>query len=176
MHYYKIPTSFYFINDFEKNNIDKLNTNTGVIYRNYNKKLNINKIIEVKKYCKSKRLKFYLSNNFKIAVKLGLDGVYIPSFNKSLQHLNHRTKSMFLIMGSAHNIKEIRQKETQKVSLIFLSSAFKKNKNYLGMYKFKLLGKLTSKKVIALGGITKKNMKKIKLLNCFGFSGISYFE
>ena len=176
MHYYKIPTSFYFINDFEKNNIDKLNTNTGVIYRNYNKKLNINKIIEVKKYCKSKRLKFYLSNNFKIAVKLGLDGVYIPSFNKSLQHLNHRTKSMFLIMGSAHNIKEIRQKETQKVSLIFLSSAFKKNKNYLGMYKFKLLGNLTSKKVIALGGITKKNMKKIKLLNCFGFSGISYFE
>ena len=176
MHYYKIPTSFYFINDFKKNNIDKLNTNTGVIYRNYNKKLNINKIIEVKKYCKSKRLKFYISNNFKIAMKLDLDGVYIPSFNKSLKHLNHRTKSMFLIMGSAHNIKEIRQKETQKVSIIFLSSAFKKNNNYLGMYKFKLLRKLTSKKVIALGGITKKNKKKIKLLNCFGFSGISYFE
>ena len=58
-----------------KNNIDKLNTNTGVIYRKCNKKLNINKIIEVKKYCKSKRLKFYISNNFKIAMKLDLDRV-----------------------------------------------------------------------------------------------------
>jgi hypothetical protein len=29
---------------------------------------------------------------------------------------------------------------------------------------------------VALGGITKKNKKKLELLNCFGFAGISYFE
>jgi thiamine monophosphate synthase len=29
---------------------------------------------------------------------------------------------------------------------------------------------------VALGGITNKNIKKLKLLNCFGFAGISYFE
>ncbi len=79
-------------------------------------------------------------------------------------------------MGSAHNIKEIRLKEIQKVDLIFVSSIFKKNKNYLGIYKFKLLNNLTKKKVIALGGISKNNKKKIKMLDCYGFSGISYFE
>ena len=34
---------------------------------------------------------------------------------------------------------------------------------------------LSKKKIIALGGVTKSNLKSIKLL-CYGFSGISYFE
>ena len=67
-------------------------------------------------------------------------------------------------------------KELQGVSIIFLSSIFKKNKNYLGINKFKLLSKLTDKKIIALGGISSKNLKQIKLLNCFGFAGISFFQ
>ena len=38
------------------------------------------------------------------------------------------------------------------------------------------LKKLTNKKVIALGGVSRKNIKIIFLTNCFGFAGISYFE
>ena len=60
--------------------------------------------------------------------------------------------------------------------MIFISPIFKKKKNYLGLYKFKLMSKLSLKKVIALGGISKKNIKKLNLTNCFGFAGISYFE
>jgi thiamine-phosphate pyrophosphorylase len=67
-------------------------------------------------------------------------------------------------------------KEKQMVKIIFLSSIFKKNKNYLGLNKFKLLSKLTNNKVIALGGISNKNLKKLKLVKCFGFAGISFFE
>ena len=81
-----------------------------------------------------------------------------------------------MVLGSAHNIKEIRGKEVQNVKIIFISSVFKKNKNYLGIYKFKKLRNLTQRKVIALGGISKINRKKIELLDCDGFSGISYFE
>ena len=62
------------------------------------------------------------------------------------------------------------------MSIIFLSSLFKKNKNFLGVNRFKLLSKLTNKKVIALGGVSAKNFKKLKLLNCYGFAGISFFE
>ena len=155
-----IPNKFYFINSFKKNNIDKLDNNTGIIFRNYKKKIDITEIIKIKKYCSSRKIKFFLSNNFKIALKLRLDGVYLPSFNKELKHLSYNVKSTFLIIGSAHNVKEIRIKEKQNVLLIFLSSIFKKNKNYLGIYKFKILSNLTKKKVIALGGISKKNKKK----------------
>jgi thiamine-phosphate pyrophosphorylase len=105
-----------------------------------------------------------------------LDGAYIPSFNKSLKHLSYSFSKKFLILGSAHNRKEIKIKETQKVNIIFLSSLFKKNKNYLGINKFKLLSKVTNKKIIALGGVSNNNLKKLKLINLFGFAGISYFK
>ena len=171
-----IPNKFYFINSFKKNNIDKLDNNTGVIYRNYNNKLNFEEIINIKKHCFKKKIKFYLSNNYKIAIKLGLDGAYIPSFNRDFRHLSYFTKSSFITIGSAHNIKELRIKEIQKVELIFISSIFKKNKNFLGIYKFIKLKDLTKKKIIALGGISKINEKKFRLFNVDGFSGISYFE
>ena len=138
--------------------------------------MNLKEIINIKNYCKKKKLKFYLGNNFKVALKLDLDGVYLPSFNNDFKHLNFDLKKSFKILGSAHNIKEIRIKEKQRVELIFLSSIFKKNKNYLGIYKFKLLQNITSRKIISLGGISQLNEKKINLINCYGIAGISYFE
>ena len=170
------PTKFYFINSFRRNKIDNLDYSTGVIYRNYKKKLDISEIIKIRDYCSRRKIKFFLSNNFRVALKLKLNGAYLPSFYKDFKHLSYKMNSSFEILGSAHNIKEIRFKETQKVNFIFLSSIFKKNNNYLGIYKFKILKKLTKRKVLALGGISRINKKKVKLLDCYGFSGISYFE
>ena len=132
--------------------------------------------MKIKKYCKKKSIKFYLSNNIKLAIKLDLDGAYIPSFNKSLQHLAYSYKKNFNIIGSAHNLKEIRTKEIQNVEKIFLSSLFKKNKNYLGINKLKLLSKHTRRNIVVLGGISKKNKKKLFILGKPDFAGISYFE
>ena len=120
--------------------------------------------------------KFILANNMKLAIKLGLDGVYIPSFNKKYDHLSYSTYSNFIIIGSAHNLKEIKIKEKQKVQSIFISSLFKKNKNYLGLNKFKIISRYTKKKIVALGGVSKNNLKKIELINISGFAGISFFE
>jgi thiamine-phosphate pyrophosphorylase len=109
-------------------------------------------------------------------LKLKLDGAYIPSFNKDIKHLSYSFPKKFIILGSAHNNKEIKIKQNQSVKIIFLSSLFKKNKNYLGINRFKLLSKLSKCKVIALGGISNQNLRKLKLLKCFGFAGISFFE
>ena len=168
---------YYFINKFETNNIDKQDKQTIIIYRNYSlKRLDEKLIFRIKKYCKKKGNKFYLSNDIKLANKLNLDGAYIPSFNKTTNHLAFSYKRNFDIVGSAHNLREIKIKEKQKVDKIFLSSLFKKNNNYLGINKFKLLSKLTNKKIIVLGGISKKNLKKLKILNQSGFAGITFFE
>jgi thiamine-phosphate pyrophosphorylase len=168
---------YYFINKFETNNIDKLDKQTAVIYRNYNSKvLDKELILNLKRYCKKNGIKFYLSNNVKLAIKLDLDGAYIPSFNKSTNHLAFSLKKKFSLIGSAHNIKEIKIKETQIVNKIFLSSLFKKNKNYLGINKFNLVANLTKKNIVVLGGVSKKNVKLLKLVNCKEFAGISYFE
>ena len=117
-----------------------------------------------------------IANNIKVALKLNLDGIYIPSFNKKTNHLSYSVKKKFIIVGSAHSLKEIRHKEMQNVQAIFLSSIFKKNKNFLGINKFKNLSNLTNKKIIALGGISNDNLKKLNLTKVFGFAGISFFE
>ena len=109
-------------------------------------------------------------------MNLGLNGVYLPSFNKSYQHLLYSFKKNFEVIGSAHSIKEIKNKEFQKAKVIFLSSIFKKNKNYLGLNKFKIIEKYSKSKIVALGGISQKNIKLLNLTEASGFAGISFFQ
>ena len=80
------------------------------------------------------------------------------------------------MIGSAHSLKEIKIKEKQNVKEIFISSIFKKNRNYLGIYKFNLLSNHSIKKIIALGGISKNNIKLLSLTKSIGLAGISYFK
>ena len=172
-----IPNVFTFISDFKKEEILNLDKNIGIIFRNY-KNQDKNKIIQLKKYCKSLNKKFYLANNLKLALKLNLDGFYIPAFNREISVVNFGLKKNFLVLGSAHNANDIRIKERQGVEVIFLSPLFKtKNyKNPLGPLRFNNLARLSKKKIIALGGINKKNIKRLKITNAYGFSGISYFK
>ena len=173
----KLLTKYYFINTLDTNNLQKQDKDTIIIYRNYSSSnINIDKLIKLRNFLKKKGNKLLLANNFKLALKLRLDGVYIPSFNKDFNHLAYSIFPNFAVVGSAHNLKEIRIKELQNVQNIFISSLFKKNKNYLGLNRFQILSKYTKKKVVALGGISKKNLKQIKLANVSSFAGISYFR
>ena len=172
----KFFNKYYFIKKFDQSHIDKQDKKTIIIFRNYDQTINEKLILTIKNYCKKKQKKFLISNNIKLAIKLNLEGVYIPSFNKDKKHLSYSFKKNFIILGSAHNIYEMRIKEQQGVSAIFLSSIFKKNNNYLGMNKFKTLSLLSNKPLIALGGISNNNIKQLKLANCNSFAGISFFE
>ena len=167
---------YYFINKFDPNHIKKLDKDISIIYRNYNLPINTNLLIKIRDFCKKNRRKFYLSNNVKLALKFNLNGAYLPSFNTDTKHLNYKIKNNFLLIGSAHNLREIRIKETQKVSQIFVSSLFKLEKNYLGFYKFINLSKLSKSKIVALGGISKKNLNRLSLLKISGYAGIGIFN
>ena len=167
---------YYFIKKFDQSHIDKQDKKTIIIFRNYDQDIDEKLILTIKNYCKKKGNKFLISNNIKLAIKLNLDGAYIPSFNNDKKHLSYSFKKSFIILGSAHNLYEIRSKESQNVKAIFLSSIFKKNKNFLGINRFKLLSHLSKKPLIALGGVSNNNLKKLNLINCFGFAGISFFK
>ena len=171
-----LPKQYYFIEKFDKKILENQSAETAIVYRNYTKKINKLEILKLREFCNKKKLRLFLSNNFKLALNLNLDGAYIPSFNKSFYHLNFRLKKDFIIIGSAHNLREIRIKELQRVDAIFLSSIFKKNNNYLGLFKFLNLNSLSKKNVIALGGISQKNKKILNMINLWGFAGISYFK
>ena len=102
-------------------------------------------------YCRNKRRKVYISNNLKTAIKYNFDGLYIPSFNKKLGFRNI-VKNNFEIIGSAHNVVELKTKEKQGCSAIFLSPIFKNDKKtkFLDIIKTNLIKKLTSKKIVCI--------------------------
>jgi thiamine-phosphate pyrophosphorylase len=168
---------YYFIDKFDSHEILKLDKKINIIYRNYEKKNNIDDIKKIKKLCKLSKRKFYLANDIKLVLKLKLDGLYIPSFNKSLK-VKYIQNKKIEILGSAHNFKEIYFKKKQGVSKLFLSPLFKvrKSKTSIGIIKYGILSKLISSKTIALGGINRTNIKLLKMLNCEGFAAIRYFK
>lgn len=174
----KILKIYYFIDKLNIEDVKKLNKKIDLIYRNYEVKPKNSEIIQFKKYCKSTNRKFFISNNLELAIKYKLSGLYIPSFNKQLFTKNLKNLPNFEIIGSAHNFKEIKIKEKQHVSQIFLSPIFKvkKKNNYLDVCRFNNLSRLAKKTIIALGGINNNNIKKLQMTNITGFAGISYFR
>jgi len=123
-------------------------------------------------------MKFFLSNNLKLAIKYQLDGVYIPAFNKQINFIQFSLPKNFKIIGSAHNNFEISIKQKQRCEIIFISPIFKikKKKHFLDIIKFNLLTLNKKINFVALGGISEKNQNKLSLLNINGFAGISYFQ
>ena len=168
---------YYFIDEFNKNEIEKLPTQISLIYRNYNKKSDPLELKKLVIHCKNNRRRVYISNSLKDAIKYNFDGLYVPSFNKQLRFQNIFKKNLEII-GSAHNAIELKIKEKQGCSKIFLSPIFKndKNKKFLDVIKTNLLKKLTKKQIVLLGGINQKTIKRSKLCSPNGVAAISWIK
>ncbi len=168
---------FYFIDEFNKNEIEKLPAQISVIYRNYDKKNDPQELKKLVAHCKKNRRKVYISNDLKDAIKYNFDGLYVPSFNKQLRFQNIIKKKIDII-GSAHNVTELKIKEKQGCSKIFLSPIFENNKNkkFLNIIKTNLLKNLTKKKIVLLGGINFKTLKKTRLCSPYGIAAISWIK
>ena len=171
------PKFYYFIDKLDIKYICSLDKNVAIIYRNYEKKPSEIEIQKFQGYCKKNNRKFLVSYHYDIAIKFNLDGLYIPAFYKKKIYILKEKKN-FITIGSAHNIKEIREKEKQGVKLIFLSPLFKKKNSNgpLGLYRYNLLANHTKLPTVALGGIEKKNIKLLKMTKTSGFAGINFFK
>jgi thiamine-phosphate pyrophosphorylase len=145
----------------------------------YNEKNSINekKLIKLREICKSRNVKFYIINDIKFAFKYKADGLVITSNNKrSIYNFNKR----IVRIGVVHTQKEYYQKIQQKCDYIFLSPIFF-NKKYsankiLGMLKFNLISLNWKIKILALGGISEQNLKKIKFTRSVGIGAITFFK
>jgi thiamine-phosphate pyrophosphorylase len=172
-----LPKLFVFIDKYDSEIFKNININIGVIYRNYNSKKRENELIKVAKACKINRNQLFISNDIKLVIKFKAEGIYIPSFNKT-NYFGNLEKKNIKIVGSAHNQKEISKKISQKCTAIFLSPIFfvQKSKTFLGLHKFNYISYRNNINLLALGGISKKNVHKLKLLNTKGYGGISIFQ
>ena len=171
---------YYFIADFNRNEILNLDKKITLIFRNYDQKREEKELIilKIKQFCKQNDRKLLLSNDLKLALKLNLDGLYIPAFNNLLKYKNFSKKNNFKLVGSAHNKHELLTKKLQGCEEVFISPLFKNKKSnfFLDVCRFNLIGLGSNISVVALGGINNSNFKKIKLTNSIGFASISWLK
>jgi len=172
-----LPKFFVFLDKYNSEIFENKNKNLGIIYRNYKDRNRENQLIKIARACKKNRYQLFVSNDIKLVHKVKATGIYIPSFNKTKNFLNLEKKNV-VILGSAHNQKEIHRKIMQNCSAIFLSPIFyvEKSKKFLGLYKFNYLSYTNKINILALGGISKNNIRKLKLLYTYGFGGIRIFK
>ena len=130
MHKY-LPKFFIFLDEYNSEIFKNKNINIGIVYRNYKDRKRESQLIKIAKACKKNRFQLFVSNDVKLAHKVKADGIYVPSFNKVKNFSNLEKKSL-VILGSAHNQKEIHTKVLQNCSAIFLSPIFmlKNQKNF----------------------------------------------
>ena len=87
---------FFIIESIRDINLSNLKNKAkfNIIYRYRIKHENLDDLVSFRKYCKRKRINFYISNNIKLALKLQADGIYISAYNKSLdfKKLNKKYK------------------------------------------------------------------------------------
>ena len=176
MHKY-LPKFFIFLDQYNSEIFKKKNINIGIIYMNYKDRKRESQLIKIAKACKKNRFQLFVSNDVKLVHKVKADGIYVPSFNKTKNFSNLEKKNI-IILGSAHNQKEIHKKISQNCRAIFLSPLFyvKKSKSFLGLHKFNYLSYVNKINILALGGITENNIRKLKLLYIKGFGGIRIFK
>ena len=176
MHNYK--NIYYFIDEYNKKELLKLDKKVSLIYRNYTKKNIDIDLLNIKEFCKNNGKKFYLSNYKNKAINYNADGLYIPSFNRSKVFKNSINKKGFRIIGSAHNIKEVIEKIHQGCTTIFISPVFKSKgfRMALGVTKLNRITINFKSKFIALGGINVSNIKKLNMTNVCGIASISWIK
>tara|TARA_A100001011_G_scaffold358461_1_gene404227 strand:+ start:516 stop:1091 length:576 start_codon:yes stop_codon:yes gene_type:complete len=163
------------IKDINLRNIKLINRYI-IIYRNTNKIDNIDDLLKFRRYCRSKKIDFYVSNNEKLTSDLKADGLYISAHNKNLR-LAKLKRSNFKIIGSAHNIKELNLKILQGCSSIIFSRLFEVSspfkKGYMGVIKFNLFRLSRRENLVPLGGINLSNLNKLKMVQSNSFALLS---
>ena len=176
MHKY-LPNFFIFLDQYNSEIFKNKNINIGIIYRNYKDRNRENQLTKIAKACKKSRYQLFVSNDVKLVNKVKADVFYVQSLNKTKNFSNLEKKNI-IILGSAHNQKEIHRKISQNCRAIFLSPLFyvKKSKSFLGLHKFNYLSYVNKISILALGGITENNIRKLKLLYIKGFGGIRIFK
>ena len=154
----------------KKFNLKKKNynfRNNRIVIDNKETNLSTDQLRYISNICRVNKVKLYIRDDFKLAIKIKANGIFLSANNRRRLINSFFNKKNFEVLGSAHNQIDYLFKLGQNCSLITLSPIFfnpKYSKNkILKVIKFNLIAKEWKINIAALGGITLKNIKQIKL-------------
>ena len=157
-------------------NLIKIRKKFNIIYRNRTTKESIEDVKTYRKNCTRNGINFYIANDTKLLSKVNADGLYISAHNKDLLLKNYSKKG-YMVIGAAHNQKEMNLKIKQGCKEIIFSRLFKTNYSYkdgyLGVRKFNIISLRSKTELVPLGGINEKNLCKMSTVKSNSFACLS---
>ena len=144
----------------------------GLIIRGKSKKIIYNRAKRIGKICKQKKVPYYISDYFDIALLTGARGVhYSGRIKQQKKYKNLKTSCSF------HGLRDIRRVNNLSPDLIFISPVFKttsgKQKKPLTLQLLNLYINSLNYNIAVLGGIDLHNLRKLRNRNISCVGGVS---
>ena len=115
---------YFFIDKINEINLDQVKKTDAILILRTSKNISYKSLKKFALNCKSKRINLFVANNLKLLCLLKTNRFYISAWNKKHYKNLRKFNSNIQIVGSAHNIMEIKEKIDQGCSQIFLSRIF----------------------------------------------------
>jgi thiamine monophosphate synthase len=183
-----IPEEWFFCNPFKSYSekiISGLTCETGVIFfaeEPVKKKEFLKNVEPLVQICRKNRIIFIIQSSFFWARKYKANGILIDFKNKIFSNMINfnSVQETFLLAAKIHNYQEAK-KFVKNIDIVFISNVFRTKthpkRNGLGVKKFfELCVFLKNKLNFALGGVNRKNIRRLKNKNLKGFGAISCFR
>lgn len=122
--------------------------------------------IQINALCKKYNIPFVINDNVDIALKCGADGVHVGQSDMEAGRVRSIAGDKMIIGVSAHNVEEAVEAERLGADYLGVGAAFatstKKDAGNISFETIKAICEAVSIPVVAIGGISKKNMMQLK--------------
>tara|TARA_Y100001970_G_C14205723_1_gene843838 strand:+ start:519 stop:1067 length:549 start_codon:yes stop_codon:yes gene_type:complete len=166
-----LKEKYFFINNIQNLDFEYIKkTKANLILQSNNIKKNKDFYKFISK-CRNKLINIFIANDTNLLHKVKSNNFYVSSYNKKKYFYLKRYNSKIKIIGSAHNLREMREKFNQGCDKIVFSRLFQTyKKGFYDVIKFNLITHQNKRQIVALGGINNLNYKKLQMVNCIGFA------
>ena len=164
--FYKHYVFLHKIDNIIEKNLLKFNNINIIIVDNEKNEKELKNQLSIIKFAKKNKIPFLFKNDYRKSIKFKSNGILLDNKNKNVIKPIILKKN-FLIIGLVHNQIEYYRKFIQGCKIVMLSPIFY-NKKYsnnkiLGINKFNLITNAWKSEIGVLGGVLKKNIKKINM-------------
>lgn len=156
--------------------INTLGPSVGVIFRHYKHLTRNTLALCIATACKRRRLTLLVAGDEKLAQRVGAHGVHWPA---ALTRPRRKPSRKMIITSAAHNRADLVRATRMSANAAFLSPVFPTRSHSdaatLGIVCFGLMQRTVSVNVMALGGVNRETLKRLKPLKLAGYAAIDGF-
>jgi thiamine-phosphate pyrophosphorylase len=159
--------------------IRALPKSSGVVFRHYGDPERAALAEQIGANCRARRLFLMIAADLSLAMRVKAQGVHLPEGLIDKARAIRRARPRFFISASAHGFAAIRRAERAGCDAVVLAPVFATAshpaRKPLGPLRFAVLAGRSLLPVIALGGITPGNLRRLQGAKVAGIAGVSLF-